>query len=46
MTDENIVNQAESQDKLKILCSERSDSKRSLWNKKQELIVIQFLQEH
>ena len=45
MTDENIVNRAEFQDKLKILCSKRSDSNRSLWNKKQELILIKFLQE-
>ena len=45
MTDENIVNRAEFQDKLKILYSERSDSNRSLWNKKQEFIVIKFLQE-
>ena len=45
MTDENIVNRAEFQDKLKILYSERSDSNRSLWNKKHEFIVIKFLQE-
>ena len=45
MTDENIVNRAEFQDKLKILYSERSDSNRSLWNKKQEFIVMKFLQE-
>ena len=40
MTDKNIENQAEFQDKLKILCSERSDSNRSLWNKKQKLIFV------
>ena len=45
MTHENIVSRAEFQDKLKILYSERSYSYRSLWNKKQEFIVIKFLQE-
>ena len=45
MTDENIVNRAKFQDNLKILYSEHSDSNRSLWNKKQEFIVIKFLQE-
>ena len=45
MIDENIVNRAEFQDKLKILYNERSDSNRSLWNKKQPFIVIKFLQE-
>ena len=45
MTDENIVNRAEFQYKLKILYSERSDSNRYLWNKKQEFVVIKFLQE-
>ena len=44
MTDKNIVNRAEFRDELKILYSERSDSNRSLWNKKQEFIVINFLQ--
>ena len=45
MTDESIANRAEFQDKLKILYSERSDSNISLWNKKQEFIMIKFLQE-
>ena len=45
ISDENIVNRAEFQDKLKISYSERSDSNRSLWNKKQEFIVIRFMQD-